>query len=87
MRVASRATPHMFERATCWASPPRVTADVTGLLAQVTVPPWDAGLGVAFPGTLGGGGELEQGCRQVAGLGGPEPGAGAGHLGGGHERR
>jgi hypothetical protein len=30
----------LFERATCWTSPPRVTADISGLLAQVTTPPW-----------------------------------------------
>ena len=32
----------LFERATCWTSPPRVTADISGLLAQVTTPPWRA---------------------------------------------
>ena len=32
----------VFERATCWTDPPRVTADVSGLLGQTTVPPWAA---------------------------------------------
>jgi hypothetical protein len=30
----------LFERATCWTDPPRVTADVSGLLGQTVVPPW-----------------------------------------------
>ena len=41
LRSASRAR-SLFERATCWTSPPPVTADISGLLAQVTVPPWAA---------------------------------------------
>ena len=32
----------VFERATCWTDPPLVTADVSGLLGQTTVPPWAA---------------------------------------------
>jgi hypothetical protein len=32
----------LFERATCWTGPPRVTADVSGLLGQTVVPPWAA---------------------------------------------
>jgi hypothetical protein len=32
----------LFERATCWTDPPRVTADVSGLLGQTVVPPWAA---------------------------------------------
>ena len=32
----------LFERATCWTDPPRVTADVSGLLAQTVVTPWAA---------------------------------------------
>ena len=31
----------LFERATCWTDPPRVTADMSGLLGQTTVPPWE----------------------------------------------
>ena len=34
----------LFERATRWTAPPRVTADVTGLLGQIVVPPWAAQL-------------------------------------------
>ncbi|QFG20438.1 hypothetical protein [Actinomadura sp. WMMB 499] len=34
----------LFEHATCWTSPPPITADVSGLLHQVVVPPWGAGL-------------------------------------------
>jgi tetratricopeptide (TPR) repeat protein len=30
----------LFERATCWTAPPPVTADVSGLLGQLVVPPW-----------------------------------------------
>jgi hypothetical protein len=30
----------LFERAMCWTDPPRVTADVSGLLDQMVVPPW-----------------------------------------------
>lgn len=30
----------LFERATCWTDPPRVTADVSGMLGQTVVPPW-----------------------------------------------
>lgn len=30
----------LFEHASCWTSPPAVTADVTTLLAQVAVAPW-----------------------------------------------
>ena len=32
----------VFERATCWTDPPRVTADVSGLLGQTIIPPWAA---------------------------------------------
>ncbi len=31
----------LFERATCWTEPPGVSADISGLLAQVVVAPWD----------------------------------------------
>jgi len=43
----------LFERATCWTDPPRVTADVSGLLAQVTVAPWEGQLGRLDDGTVG----------------------------------
>ena len=32
----------LFERATCWTDPPRVTADISGLLGQAVVAPWAA---------------------------------------------
>ena len=32
----------VFERATCWTSPPRITADISGLLGQTIIPPWAA---------------------------------------------
>ena len=43
----------VFERATCWTDPPRVTADVTGLLAQTIVAPWAAQLRRLNDGTTG----------------------------------
>jgi hypothetical protein len=43
----------LFERATCWTDPPRVTADVSGLLAQTVVPPWAAQMRRFDDGTVG----------------------------------
>jgi hypothetical protein len=43
----------LFERATQWTDPPRVTADVTGLLGQMTVPPWEPHLQRLDDGTIG----------------------------------
>ena len=43
----------LFERATCWTDPPRVTADVSGLLGQTVVPPWAAQLRRLEDGTVG----------------------------------
>jgi hypothetical protein len=43
----------VFERATCWTDPPRVTADITGLLAQTIVAPWAAQLRRLDDGTTG----------------------------------
>jgi hypothetical protein len=43
----------LFERATCWTDPPRVTADVTGLLGQAVVPPWAAQMRRLDDGTAG----------------------------------
>jgi hypothetical protein len=43
----------LFERATCWTDPPRITADITGLLAQAAAAPW---AGKPYPledGTIG----------------------------------
>lgn len=31
----------LFERATCWTDPPRVAADVSGLLGEHVLAPWD----------------------------------------------
>jgi hypothetical protein len=43
----------VFERATCWTSPPRITADVSGLLGQTTIPPWAAQPRLLDDGTAG----------------------------------
>jgi len=43
----------LFERATCWTDPPRVTADVSGLLGQTVVPPWAAQIRRLDDGTVG----------------------------------
>jgi len=56
----------LFERATCWTDPPRVTADVTGLLGQSTVPPWAAQLRRLEDGTTGRGPEDDRPVETVA---------------------
>jgi hypothetical protein len=43
----------LFERATCWTDPPRVTADVSGLLGQAVVPPWAPRIRLLDDGTTG----------------------------------
>ena len=43
----------LFERATCWTDPPRVTADVSGLLGQTVIPPWAAQIRRLEDGTVG----------------------------------
>jgi hypothetical protein len=43
----------LFERATCWTDPPRVTADVSGMLGQTVVPPWAAQMRRLEDGTIG----------------------------------
>ena len=43
----------LFERATCWTDPPRITADVNGLLRQLVTPPWAARLRRLEDGTVG----------------------------------
>jgi hypothetical protein len=43
----------LFERATRWTDPPRVTADVSGLLGQTVIPPWSAQLRRLEDGTVG----------------------------------
>ncbi|MFI6866524.1 hypothetical protein [Nocardia sp. NPDC050406] len=36
----------VYEHATCWVDPPAISADITGLLAQSVVTPWDGSLRV-----------------------------------------
>jgi hypothetical protein len=43
----------LFERATCWTSPPRVTADISGMLAQTVAPPWAGRMRRLEDGTVG----------------------------------
>ena len=43
----------LFERATCWTDPPGVTADVSGLLGQIVIPPWAGQLHRLDDGTAG----------------------------------
>lgn len=43
----------VFERATCWTAPPRVTADISGLLGQLVVPPWEGHISRLEDGTVG----------------------------------
>ena len=56
----------LFERATCWTDPPRVTADVSGLLAQTVVPPWAAQPRRFDDGTAGQGPEDNRPAEAVA---------------------
>jgi hypothetical protein len=43
----------LFERATCWTDPPHVAADISGLLAQAVVAPWEAKPSALEDGTIG----------------------------------
>jgi hypothetical protein len=43
----------VFERATCWTAPPRVSADISGLLGQLVVPPWQGHICRREDGTAG----------------------------------
>ena len=43
----------LYERATCWTDPPRVTADISGLLGQTVIPPWGARKRRLEDGTVG----------------------------------
>ena len=43
----------LFERATRWTDPPRVTADVSALLGQTVIPPWAAQMRRLEDGTAG----------------------------------
>jgi hypothetical protein len=56
----------LFERSTRWTDPPRVTADVSGLLAQSVVPPWGARLRRLEDGTVGQDPEDERPVEVVA---------------------
>lgn len=56
----------LFERATCWTDPPRVTADVTGLLGQTVVPPWAGQLRRLEDGTVGPGPVDERPVEEIA---------------------
>jgi hypothetical protein len=56
----------LFERVTCWTDPPRVTADVSGLLAQTVVPPWAAQMRRFEDGTVGQGPADDRPAEAVA---------------------
>jgi hypothetical protein len=56
----------LFERAMCWTAPPRVTADVTGLLGQMVVPPWGAQLRRLEDGSVGDGPADDRPAEAVA---------------------
>lgn len=56
----------LFERATCWTDPPRVTADISGLLGQKTVPPWAGHLRLLDDGTVGPGPADDRPAEAVA---------------------
>ena len=43
----------LFERATCWTHPPRVAADVSGLLGQTVLAPWDGQWCILDDGNVG----------------------------------
>lgn len=66
----------LFERAMGWTDPPRVTSDVTGLLGQVTVPPWEPHLQRLDDGTVGHGPADDRPVEDIAGelaYAAPEP--------------
>jgi hypothetical protein len=56
----------LFERATCWTDPPRVTADVSGLLGQTVIPPWAAQIRLLDDGTAGQGPADDRPIQAVA---------------------
>ena len=56
----------LFERVTCWTDPPRVTADVSGLLRQTVVPPWAGQMRRFDDGTVGQGPEDNRPAKAVA---------------------
>jgi hypothetical protein len=57
----------LFERATCWTGPPRVTADISGLLGQAVVPPWAPHLEGLEDGSIGDGPADDRPAGDVAG--------------------
>ena len=56
----------LFERATRWTDPPRVTADISGLLVQTVVPPWAGQMRRFDDGTVGQGPEDNRPAKAVA---------------------
>lgn len=56
----------LFERATCWTDPPRVTADVSGLLGQTVIPPWAGQPRLLGDGTAGQGPADDRPVESVA---------------------
>jgi len=56
----------LFERAMRWTAPPRVTADVTGLLGQMVVPPWAPQLRQLEDGSVGDGPADDRPAEAVA---------------------
>jgi hypothetical protein len=56
----------LFERATCWTDPPRVTADITGLLGQAVVPPWAPQIRRLDDGTAGHGPADDRPAQAIA---------------------
>jgi hypothetical protein len=56
----------LFERTTCWTGPPRVTADVSGLLGQTVIPPWAAQIRRLDDGTAGQGPADDRPAEAVA---------------------
>jgi len=56
----------LFERATRWTGPPRVTADVSGLLGQTVIPPWAAQIRRLQDGTAGQGPADDRPIKAIA---------------------
>jgi len=56
----------LFERATCWTSPPQVSADVSGMLHQTVVAPWAARLSRQEDGTIGPGPVDDRSAEAIA---------------------
>jgi hypothetical protein len=56
----------LFERTTCWTDPPPVTADISGLLGQLVVPPWAGQLCRLQDGTVGEGPDDDRPAEAIA---------------------